>query len=282
MLSKKKLITAIAPTGLLDTYFRNYKVNDKWKKRIQITGESEDNQKIKKVPGAGAIRRGKQLMHNGLKVHVGSYYGFKNAILLMENEGVHEPQEEYVFQEILPFIKQGGTMIEMGSFWGFYSMWFQSVVQQGKNFLIEPIAQNLESGRRNFSLNNLNARFFQYFISDKSTTGNPPTIAVDDFTQENAIDFVDILHSDIQGYEYKMLLGAENLFSAGRVGYVFISTHSEQLHQQCLDYLQQKKYIIVAEAGMKQTFSLDGVIVARHPDYPGPATVTISKRNPNR
>ena len=39
-------------------------------------------------------------MHNGLKIHLGSYYGPEGATQLIINKGVHEPQEEYVFQEV--------------------------------------------------------------------------------------------------------------------------------------------------------------------------------------
>ncbi len=63
-----------------------------------------------------------------------------------------------------------------------------------------------------------------------------------------------------------------------RVGYIFISTHSDELHYQCIEYLQKMDFHIVASADMKQSFSLDGLIVAKNKAYPGPDIIDISLR----
>jgi hypothetical protein len=44
-------------------------------------------------------------------------------------------------------------MIELGSFWAFYSLWFHAVVPLATNYMIEPVLQNLNYGRTNFELN---------------------------------------------------------------------------------------------------------------------------------
>ena len=52
--------------------------------------------------------------------------------MLLENKGVHEPQEEKAFLEVLNYVEKGSTMIELGSYWGFYSLWFNKKIK-GKN-----------------------------------------------------------------------------------------------------------------------------------------------------
>ena len=45
-------------------------------------------------------------------------------------------------------------MIELGSYWAYYSLWFASQVKDAQNYLIEPDPRRLEIGRKNFELNN--------------------------------------------------------------------------------------------------------------------------------
>ncbi|MFO0941594.1 MAG: FkbM family methyltransferase [Pirellulales bacterium] len=268
----------LASHWLMDSYFKNYHLDGPWKARVDDVLASSDLAKIEKVADAGKIAGGKQIMHNGLKIYNGSYYGPEYAQLLCTCQGVHEPQEEFVFQEVLKSLKPGALMIEMGAFWSFYSMWFQQKIPNAKNFMIEPEAFNLGHGKRNFKLNGMTGSFTHAFIGMQSSEGCPATVCIDDFVKTNKIDFVDLLHSDIQGFEHDMLLGAETLFASKRVGYVFISTHNDQVHQSCLDYLLQHDFIVIAAANMAETFSVDGLIVARAPYYPGIGPLQISKK----
>lgn len=278
---RKFIAYRLAPSGLFDSFFTAYRVDAGWQNRIDIVLSCPDNDKIKSVPNAGNIQHGKQLMHNGLLVNLGSYYGPEVSVMLKKNRGIHEPQEELAFDIVLPFLPKGATMIEMGSFWAFYSMCFNKKIENAQNYLIEPDAFNLESGKRNFRLNKMHGQFYQYFISDRSGTviDNAQTIAIDDFVQMNQIKFVDMLHSDIQGFESDMLRGAANLFKSEKVGYVFISTHSNEIHAACLKQLHEYRYMILCEANLDQSYSLDGLIVAKHPAYPGPNFIEISHRS---
>lgn len=61
------------------------------------------------------------------------------------------------------------------------------------------------------------------FISIRASEGDPdcvPTIRLDDFCEEYAIDRIDLLKIDVQGHEAAVLEGAERLLSAGRVGVI--------------------------------------------------------------
>jgi len=267
----------LASSGLFDSFFRRYKISAGWELRISRVLSSSDNDFIPKVPGAGEISHGKQLMHNGIKIHLGSYYGPEYSRMLVLSKGVHEPQEERVFMEVLKNLPQGATMIEMGAFWSFYSMWFNKEIKHAVNYMIEPDSFNLGQGKRNFRLNKMRGTFIQAFMGSVSNKENK-MICIDDFVTQHSIDFIDMLHSDIQGFEYEMLLGASKTFNEKKIGYVFVSTHSNKLHYECLNYLTDRGFIIIASADIDESFSEDGLIAARAPYVEGVDKISISKR----
>ena len=267
-----------ASSGLFDSYFTKYSLSGALLDRANLVMESPDNVFIPRVAQAGRIASGKQILHNGIRIHLGSYYGPEYSQLLLLNKGVHEPQEERVFMEVLKSMPEGSLMIEMGAFWSFYSMWFQRSVKRAVNYMIEPDSFNMGHGKRNFRLNDMKGVFLQAFVADKSCNGNIPTICIDDFVRQNKIDFIHMLHSDIQGFEYSMLEGATVSFDEKKIGYVFISTHSNDIHYKCLQYLQDRQFIIIASASLDESYSEDGLIAARAPYFPGIDAVAISKK----
>ncbi|HOY47813.1 MAG TPA: class I SAM-dependent methyltransferase [Flavobacteriales bacterium] len=247
-----------------------------WADRIRITKLSTDNQKINKIPTSGKLIDGKLHMHNGLVIDPLSYYGPPMLRLLMENHAVHEPQEEYVFQEVLKNMKPGAVMLELGCYWGFYSMWFASKVKNAKNFLIDN-GDGIARAKGNFAMNKLNATFMVGYIGKDVAGSEPPVTNVDRICEQQKIDFVDILHADIQGFEMEMLETMPILTGKKGIGYIFISTHSEELHSGCIAWLKDHGYIIICDANLEHTFSEDGLIVARDPSYPGIEPMAISQ-----
>jgi len=242
---------------------------------------SSDNQYISRVPDAGKVRDGWLIMHNGLKVDPFSYYGLGALHMFVENKGVHEPQEERVFDMVLKTMPKGATMLEMGSFWSFYSMWFNKEVKEAKNYMIEPDPMNMRYGKINFKENKLHpTAFHQAFVGASSSKNKhgQETICVDDFVKAYNISFLDILHCDIQGYELEMLKGAVKTIESKKIGYAFISTHSHLLHEQCERFLLDYGYITLASANKDESFSFDGVLVMRAPYYEGIGPVDISIR----
>src|SRR5882757_2436953 len=122
------MLAVMNATGYFDLRFRReyprYIPTERWKRRIALVKQSADNARIQTVPNAGKLEHDHQVMHNGLRITLGSYYDYGNTRLLEQNRGIHEPQEEYVFQEILKHMKPGAVMMELGSYWAFYSLWF--------------------------------------------------------------------------------------------------------------------------------------------------------------
>jgi hypothetical protein len=200
-------------------------------------------------------------LHNGNKVKCSglhSYYGNFSELLI--NRGVHEPLEEYIFQELLKVINtENPLMIEMGSYWAHYSMWLQQKFPMAKNIMIDADQTSLEAGKFNFKNNN----FFGNFILAKIGNSN---FELDTYVLENDVHSIDILHSDIQGYELEMLDGARKSLEMNKVNYIFISTHSERLHCEVIDRLKSYNYRVEVSSPFEEhTTSGDGIIFASSP-----------------
>lgn len=275
---RKIIAYYIAPSGLFDNYFRNFRPSPYWQNRIDEVLQSSDLKLIPTVDNAGQIVRGKQVMHNGLKVYIGSYYGPEFTKMFILSKGIHEPQEERIFMEVLKGLPPGALMIELGSFWSFYSMWFNKEIPGAVNIMVEPDSFNIGQGKRNFRLNKMKGEFIRSYVG-RAYNEKENILSIDKLVQEKNIGFIHILHSDIQGYEYEMLMGAENTINENKIGYLFISTHSNEIHQNCLAFLEQKKYIIISSINLDETFSEDGLIVARHQQFKGIDLIPVSKKN---
>ena len=262
-------------------------------RRIRITTTCSDASYIPKVSGAGETLQSEgseyQLMHNGVKIIRGCYHGEWMTELIRKLRGHHEPQEERVFYEVLKTIPSGATMIELGSFWSYYSMWFHEVVHNAVNYMIEPNPEKLEIGKRNFEINKMRGTFTGAFVSRESKESslfrdwdgqeyNKPQVCIDDYIAQNGTPFVHILHSDIQGTEYNMLLGCKKSIGDKRIGYFFISTHGKSQHKKCLKFFNEHQFNIVAFHSEAESFSEDGLIVARASYFAGIGVVKISKR----
>lgn len=208
---------------------------------------------------SGYIQNKNIILHNGIKVAVNgkySYYGNFSKILIY-NRGVHEPLEEYCFQELLKKIKsQNIKMIELGAYWGHYSMWLKKIFPDSEVYLVEPDVKNLQVGKYNFRNNNLSGEFINDFVSKNNFT-------IDKFLKTRKIKKVDILHSDIQGFELDMLENSFESLNKERIKYLFISTHSRKLHEACLKFIKKFNYRIEISSDVDyHTTSYDGFIFA--------------------
>lgn len=253
-------------------------VDGMWRARIDDVLASPDNDHIPRVPDAGKIEDYYITMHNGVKVCAHGYYGFGNMNMLIENKGVHEPQEERVFEAITDLLPEECSMLELGAYWGFYSLSLLRKRPRAKVYLVEPDIFRLLSGKTNFKLNGRRGDFTEALV-DAAPGRKGPTVSVDSFCAKKRIHELDILHADIQGFESAMLDGARETLSSGRVKYVFVSTHSNELHRECIEKLEAYGYPILAEADLQDTFSFDGLIVAKRRDIAEPAEFTISRKS---
>ena len=216
---------------------------------------------IERVPLAGFVDNNEVYLHNGIRVPASgaaAYYG-SFSMLLIINRGVHEPLEEYVFQELLRRLPEAPRMIELGAYWGHYSMWLKRARPKATTILVEPDQNNLAVGMHNFKRNGFDGEFIQAFVA----TGQ---FEVDPFLESRGIDHLDILHVDIQGHEVEMLAGSRRALAERRVDYLLISTHSQEIHEKIVGDLTDAGYRIEAACDFdNDTTSYDGFVFASSP-----------------
>lgn len=213
---------------------------------------------IERHPLAGSIIDDTVVLHCGTRVPVSgvySYYGDFSKILVY-NRGVHEPMEEFVFQSLIQHLPDSPKMLELGAYWSHYSMWLKSVRPNAKVTMVEAEASGIETGRHNFMLNGFAGEFIQAFVGSGK-------FEVDGYLAGNKLD---ILHADIQGYEAQMLEGAKKTLEAKLVDYVFVSTHSQTLHEQVCCSLRELGYRLEVNVDFdNDTTSYDGFVFASSP-----------------
>lgn len=260
-------------------------------RRIDLTVVCNDSNNLPRVPEAGQIMDGPgglvQVMHNGLLVRAFGYYGSWMAEIIRRLRGVHEPQEEKVFADTLSRLHQVESpatpvMVELGSFWGYYSLWFKKEFPTSSVILLEPDPQYLEVGKDNFEINQEEAEFVHGMVGEAKSaadlvsfraesTGEElfiPSFSLESLLNSQGQNHADLVLADIQGAETVLLKNGRDFFASGAVRFLFVSTHdmsisgSPTTHQQALQLIQDCGGHIIAEHTVTESFSGDGLIVA--------------------
>ncbi len=151
---------------LLDQILSENPSADCWD-RVEIATSCRDCDSLPKNAGAGKTfgeAHEFQLMHNGLVIRRGAYHGEWMAEIIRSLRGHHEPQEEKVFARALDCLPESAVMVELGSFWAYYSMWFHNQVKHPVCILVEPNAKKLAIGQDHFRLNGMKGTFVRAFV----------------------------------------------------------------------------------------------------------------------
>jgi FkbM family methyltransferase len=254
--------------------------------RARLTQQCRDADAIPRVAKAGKVETDPetgariQYMHNGLRVLAGGYYGDWMTDLIEGLQGVHEPQEEIVFHGLLPRIPADATMVEIGAFWSYYTLWFMSEHKGSRRGLgLEMDPAHIEVGRKNAALNGLEMEFVQgrigardtlaeEFDTESSGRQSMPTYGLEGLLAKGNIEKVDVLLCDAQGGEIAMLSGMQSLVDQGRVGVLVMSTHHHQItgdpltHQRALHLIKGLGGKVYLEHDVSESYSGDGLIVA--------------------
>ncbi|MEJ0018698.1 MAG: FkbM family methyltransferase [Acetobacteraceae bacterium] len=253
--------------------------------RTLITLRCRDADVLPRAPHAGEVVRQAdgtqvQIMHNGIKVLAGGYYGPWMQDLIARCKGHHEPQDEVLFAEMLRHVGDDATMVELGGFWSFYSIWFLTQGTRRRAFVVEADPAHVEVGRTNGRLNACDPVFVQATVGGRSAPPAPfateesgvvdlPAVSVSDLMATHGVRHLDLLHCDAQGVELEVLESCLDLAAAGRIGWLMVSTHSHHIsgdpltHQRCLAVLIRAGATILAEHDVQESFSGDGLIVAK-------------------
>jgi FkbM family methyltransferase len=274
------------------------------RRRVALTVSCRDADSIAKVEHAGEVlqRDGVrvQVMHNGVLVEEGGYYGDWMTEIIRSLRGHHEPQEEVVFYRIIERLRgsEAPVMVEFGSFWAYYSLWFCSALADAgaRAVAVEPDAAYLEVGRRNAALNRASA----------AVTFMPGAIGADpgeqmDFVAESdggthrvvqhdlhsvmndaGVEYADLVLADVQGAESILLERARGDFAAGRVRFLVVSTHHHAIsgdpltHQRSLTILRESGAHVIAEHSVSESYSGDGLIAVSFDDRDKDFVVALS------
>ena len=276
-------------------------------RRIDRTVAVRDTDVIPKVPDAGEVTErdgvSVQVMHNGIVVREACYGGAWMTEIIRQLRGHHEPQEELAFHTVLQRLVSDTpepTVVELGSFWAYYSLWAKQAIPAARLILVEPDAENLAVGQRNLELNGVEASVTLHAAvgSDHDTTATViwesdglrhknRVVSIDGLMRECAIERIDLLVCDVQGAEVDALRGAARALAERRIRFLVVSTHHYKIsrdpltHQRCLELLQDAGVHIIAEHSVQESCSGDGLIVAstdpRDEDLRAPVTIARSR-----
>ena len=254
--------------------------------RAIMTIGCRDSDPIPKCELAGKIIESNgeliQVMHNGLKVQAGGYYGDWMSHIIRSLEGHHEPQEELIFYHLLRYVRNSSLIVELGCFWAYYSLWYLSEVPNSTAIGIEPDREHLLIGQYNTNLNKLSNRiqFINAWIGGQElqnysalTENSSKPISLPMLNGESLISIsggkiVELLHLDIQGAELDFIKSLKVAAEKKLVRFVMVSTHhssisgSANTHFDCLQQLRFLGGNILVEHDVIESFSGDGLILA--------------------
>jgi hypothetical protein len=255
------------------------------RRRIQMTLACRDSDCIPKVQDGGQVfveaGGDYQLMHNGVKVLHGGYYGAWMSEIIQNLNGHHEPQEERVFHEVVKRAADDGLMIELGCFWAYYSLWFLKDHPHRKAIGLEPDATHLLTAQKNAAINGLSEQIsFVHGLSSMHSaesmniqTESGQQLQLPGYTLANLlaraqIARIEIAHCDAQGAESHVVDQMIELGKKGQLRFAIVSTHAYEItgdpltHQTCLHKLQAAGAHIIAEHDVHESYSGDGLIAA--------------------
>ncbi len=271
-IEKNSILLWLKHKTLAFSHFLDYSLRQDAKERQMALSQENpfhdcpDWYELDKVLDAGRVCNGLLVMHNGLRVLPTAYQGYGHGKLMQRALGIHEPQEERLFRDVIKQLPVGSSMIELGSYWAYYSLWFQQVVPNAFNLMVEPKLSHLNYGIRHFKLNNFTGEFLQAGVGKESSNNtNLRIVTIDELLDVYSLSKLTILHSDIQGYELEMLQGAKEAIENYKIDFFFISTHSDELHDQCINFLRSADYQVLDHYYIHESWNPDGLILAQSP-----------------
>lgn len=163
-------------------------------------------------------------------------------------------------------------MYDIGAHVGFYTLLSSHLTgSNGRVIAFEPLPSNVAFIEKHIALNRVtNVTLYEKAVSDQygsatfsiadstsmghlsmdnatdveETTITVDVISLDRFVSENQLPIPDLMKVDIEGAEYNLLLGAENLLKSHNIT-LFLATHGSDVHHQCLSFLRNLNYDII-------------------------------------
>ena len=273
-------------------------------RRVRLTISCRDADDLPKVEGAGEVfdHEGQpvQMMHNGVLVEEGCYYGPWMTEIIRSLRGHHEPQEELVFHRVIERLADLYDAAGHGRARQLLGL-LQPVVLSSppRRAGDRDGTRSRRTSRReagNFALNGLSeaATFVHGALGAEpgdpleftaESTGAPVSVVQHDLRslmELAGLDRVDLLLADVQGAEEVLLARAGGDLAAGRVRFLIVSTHHHSIsgdpltHQRALSRLTEAGAHVIAEHSVPESFSGDGLIAVSFDERDRDLLVAVS------
>ena len=174
--------------------------------------------------------------------------------------GTYERKQSLTFLE-----KCRGERVlwDLGAHVGYYTLLFKSINKESKVYSFEPIESNFRYFQRHITLNQMNkVTLFENAVSRKdgvlkfargnhvggklSENGDMTVYSVklSRLLDEGILEYPDIIKMDIEGAEFEVLKDLEILLKSNRKPSIFLSTHSNEVHDACLSFINSLEYSI--------------------------------------
>lgn len=173
--------------------------------------------------------------------------------------GTYEFDTQLLFGET---VRRGSTVFDLGGHVGFYTLLSSVLVgNEGKVVVFEPVPRNLFYLKEHLRLNRIsNVTVIEAAVSDKSGVcffDNSPgssmghiasdgkiqveTVVLDELISKGKIPVPDFMKIDIEGAEMLALSGAKSMLAKHHPT-IFLSTHGNQIHNDCCIFLRSLEY----------------------------------------
>lgn len=186
--------------------------------------------------------------------------------------GSYEYKKRILFETI---VTKGSTVFDIGANVGFYTLLASILVgDNGKVYAFEPVPKNISYLRKHIKLNNIsNVTVIEAAVSDKNNTlnfeettssstghispkGNLKVKAVilDELFEQKIIPTHTFIKIDVEGSEMLVLKGTKNILANFHPA-IFLATHGNDIHKECLNFLQLLGYKIedIGEQDINET-----------------------------
>ncbi|WP_229124533.1 FkbM family methyltransferase [Halapricum desulfuricans] len=156
---------------------------------------------------------------------------------------LHEP---VMTREILKTLDSDTTFYDVGALMGYYSIFASSVCTEGEvhTFELDPIF--IDAIKKSLDRNETEASVVQRAVSETSgvevsyegdvgltsisndhSENTVETLSIDDYTESNSQP--DVMKVDVEGFEYKVLRGAEGTLENGHPQILFLEVHPSMM-----------------------------------------------------
>lgn len=174
--------------------------------------------------------------------------------------GTFETRKRLLFERT---IEPGQVVFDIGANVGYYTLLASSLVrEQGKVYAFEPLPENLSYLRQHLVLNHIhNVEVIDAAVADMPGTASfdpspnrsmghitahgalrVPVVSLDDLIANEHLPHPDCLKIDVEGAEVRVLQGALGILR--RHPKIFLATHGNTLHNECIELLERMQYSI--------------------------------------